>query len=361
MSKSSSSSTLQSFSYQLQRSLTEAASEKSFNAFKEAAKVDGDTITLAQLNSYSDSNSNRWLSVIPTDTNFILRDNQFKSAARLRLASEPMESLPLITQCPLCNRSTEFSDRARLSSPTVDKFHCLSCDGMKAAISKRHNMIAATVAQYARQSGITTFTEPSSLSSTDKTRPDIQMFINGQNLLVDVTVRNPLASSYLDRSASHPQSLLQKAEKEKTQKYRQMAIDNDAVFEPFAVDTLGVLGKSAIKVIQQISKAAEENYSAHSFAETFQSLLSAVAIAIQRGNAMVISQYSIAVTQYYSNRNQQQFRFDAPVRSIRSSPPNTISSPNANSCSLAARLERNNSICSGVSTMPLGGPSGACA
>ena len=224
---------------------------------------------------------------------------------------------------------------------------CLSCPAIKPIGVRRHNEIAQTVAKFARQSGITTLLEPKSLSSTDEKRPDIQMFLNHQQILVDVTVRHSLAPSYLAQSASSKSaSLLQQAERHKIRKYNQMAIDNDAVFRPFAVNTLGVIGSEAKEVIQTISKAAEDNYSGHSFAEAYQSLLSAVAVTIQRGNALMMMQYGNLLNQYCSRNLNRSL----PIPSSSSVPlnNNSIFSPPNQSCSWAVRLERSGSIVSAI-------------
>ena len=173
-------------------------------------------------------------------------------------------------------------------------------------------------------------------------------------------VSHPLSKSYLTQSVNHPQSIIRRAEKNKTAKYKQMAIENHATIKAFAVDTLGVLGESAIEVIQQIAKSAEENYSGHSFGETLQSLFCAVAIVIQRGNALVMDQYYHSLQQHYSKRSQQQFQFNAPIYPNQSRNPNNMSSLD-DSCSSSVRvMERNNSFGLGVPAMLMSMPR-ACA
>ena len=90
--------------------------------------------------------------------------------------------------------------------------------------------------------------EPTHLSgSGDHTRPDLQLALNGQRYLVDVTIRHPGCKTNIQHGSARQQlAAAHKGETEKKAKYAAMAKTQQASFIPFAVETYGGLGKSAI-------------------------------------------------------------------------------------------------------------------
>jgi len=84
------------------------------------------------------------------------------------------------------------------------------------------------------------------LFRTDGKRPDGVTLVpwqSGKSLCWDVTVTCPLAESYIDRAALEAGAAAEMAATRKEEKY----VDLDAryIFEPIAVDTLGVFNASA--------------------------------------------------------------------------------------------------------------------
>ena len=79
--------------------------------------------------------------------------------------------------------------------------------------------------------------EPTHLSgSGDHTRPDLQLALNGQRYLVDVTIRHPGCKTNIHGSARQQLAAAHKGEAEKKAKYAAMAKTQQAEFLPFAVD-----------------------------------------------------------------------------------------------------------------------------
>ena len=72
----------------------------------------------------------------------------------------------------------------------------------------------------------------------------------------------------------------------KTTKYIQLAQQHGADFVPFAVESFGGLSDSATDLINEISVFASEHLSAWSKEEIIDDLTSAIACAVQRGNAI---------------------------------------------------------------------------
>ena len=67
-----------------------------------------------------------------------------------------------------------------------------------------------------------------------------------------------------------------------------MAKTQQASFIPFAVETLGEVGKSARKLINVIASSAEDGLQMLSEEEVRKELRGWVAIAVQKGNADII-------------------------------------------------------------------------
>src|SRR5271170_6567546 len=87
-----------------------------------------------------------------------------------------------------------------------------------------------------------------------------------------------------------------KGEAEKKVEYTDMVETQQASFLPFAVETYGGLGKSARKLIKQIASAAEDLMQMLTEEEIREELRGSVAIAIQKGNAMImLSAYHKAI------------------------------------------------------------------
>ena len=132
--------------------------------------------------------------------------------------------------------------------------------------------------------------EPTHLSgSGDHTRPDLQLALNGQRYLVDVTIRHPGCKTNIQHGSARQQlAAAHKGETEKKAKYAAMAKAQQASFIPFAVETYGGLGKSARKLINQIVAAAEDQQQLLSSEEIRKELTGSVAIAVQKGNAKIL-------------------------------------------------------------------------
>ena len=78
------------------------------------------------------------------------------------------------------------------------------------------------------------------------------LVIGSQQILVDVTIRNPTSPTYYEcRGGSAEQQLRSTviAEQQKTAKYSTMAKAQGAKFLPFAVEMYGGMGKSAKQLL----------------------------------------------------------------------------------------------------------------
>ena len=155
----------------------------------------------------------------------------------MRLGVPP---LPLPSDCASCDSQDACA---------TDPLHPLVCIGQKGrTITARHHNAVDSLYVSTIHAGGVAIKEPTHLSgSGDQTRPDLQLALNGQQYLVDVTIRHPgCKTNIMHGSARQQLAAAHKGEAEKKAKYAAMAKTQQASFIPFAVETYGGLGKSAI-------------------------------------------------------------------------------------------------------------------
>ena len=74
----------------------------------------------------------------------------------------------------------------------------------------------------------------------------------------------------------------------KVDKYTQLAMDNDAAIMPFILESNGGYGEHAKYVASDIASFASTQSTAFAPSEIVNDMLDAVAVAVQRGNALAI-------------------------------------------------------------------------
>ena len=124
--------------------------------------------------------------------------------------------------------------------------------------------------------------ETTGLCLDDSKRPDgITLFSwkHGMQLVWDVTCPDTLAQSYLHLTSKEPGKAAEKAEREKIQKYQELA--NKYIVMPVAVETMGAWGHSSLKFVQEIG---ERITLASGDKQAKYKLLQNISIEIQRGN-----------------------------------------------------------------------------
>ena len=111
------------------------------------------------------------------------------------------------------------------------------------------------VARGFASAGIPVTKEPSGLFRSDGKRPDglsLIPWLNGKSLCWDVTVIYPLAESYVNEAAREAGTAAEIAASRKEAKHAD--IDSRFVFEPIAVETLGVLNSSARLLLSDLGR-----------------------------------------------------------------------------------------------------------
>ena len=263
----------------LQHSLVQQAAELRFIAANQDALGAGDIRRVAHYKAYSAPHAHRWKSVIPSRRAHTLSASHYVVSARLNLRLRPY-AIPLPPQCASCNLHNAVA---------LDPWHHLCCNSHKRQeINMRHDAVVHALYQHADHSGAAACKEPHGLSTEDGRRPDLQIALPGAHILTDVVVSHPLAPSHFSVAAVDHLAIAAGAAEGKVIKYADVASTQAAQFIPFSVESTGGIGPDASRLIDLLSLAARDYLtlpSPHPFAN---SILSSVAIAIQRGNALAV-------------------------------------------------------------------------
>jgi len=266
-------------SSELQSVLHVRATELNFSAAVNHAMRSGDALTAALLVSNAAPYASDWKQALPNSRDTTYSDAWFPYSVRYTLGiAEP--GLP--AACP------EHFD-ADGNSYEQDPSHALSCNRhKKQGITFRHDGTVQVLINHARPHADYVCREPSNMSSNTDERPDGHIITPRHNIITDVVIANPLCPSHRGAAATSPLATAKKGEAYKTHKYASLAKDHHAKFVPFSAEATGGLGKGAHAVIQCIVKASQDRQSYVPPAQVRRQLRWAIAIAIQKGNAMTI-------------------------------------------------------------------------
>ena len=264
----------------VQQEVTAISNKLQLQAAVAEAEAEGDETTLARLLGVTAPGASDWLTTDPSSPALSLTNIQYQISSKIRLGLPP---LPLPSDCASCHSQDACA---------LDPLHPLVCIGQKGT---------KITAQTRRDSGcplcvhhpcwwLSLTRSPRDLSGNgDHTRPDLQLVLNGRQLLVDVTIRHPACKTNIMHGSARQQlAAAHKGEAEKKAKYAAMAKTQQAEFLPFAVETYGGLGKAARKLRKRIASSAEEGPQMLSEKEVRRELRGSVAIAVQKGNANII-------------------------------------------------------------------------
>jgi hypothetical protein len=228
--------------------------------------------TLARLQAITAKGAGDWIRTVPTLPSHILSDGHYQLAMRMRLGLPPNPIMP--TNCAACN--------ANMSN---DEWHYLSCPArMKNELNMRHDSTKQNLNFYAKLAGMVTRVEPTGLSNDSRLRPDLQLYMDQINQLVDVTIVHPTCPSHV-RQAAKQLRTAENAATQKKRKYAEMCENIGANFIPFAIESYGGYSQDALSLIQQIGVFASTHLSAWSKKEIMTNLTAAIAISVQRHNA----------------------------------------------------------------------------
>ena len=206
-------------------------------------------------------------------------------AARLSLGLQAfpaavMGALP--DHCPLCtHRHTGAPVSLR-----DDPWHWLACLSMTSGeLTRRHDAVVDAIARMACMVGAQVRREVRGLNPDNKQRPDLQIAFPGRMLLTDVAVTYSLTPHYI----SATRSAVTVAQLRKKGKYASVASRLGAELLNACVDACGGLASDASKLVRAIGDEGERwSAGAWSSGDIQRRLLSEIAVAVQRGNALTM-------------------------------------------------------------------------
>ena len=261
----------------LQHDLHTRAVQHTFYAAVDRAAEEKDIVTSARLNCITAPHAADWKAAIPSNSDMKLNDSHYRLAARLNLG---MTVAGLPDYCYGCGRK---------DSVKIDPYHYLSCTTHKRReITIRHNLVLQVLYRYINYVGGVAVKEPIDLNDTDGRRPDLQVLIADQHMLSDVRISHPLCPSHVEAAARQQLATAKIGEKIKQKKYRDTATQHQAKFVAFVMESTGGMGADAIELMHQIVLASRDNNTLWPHKIVARELRGALAIAVQKGNAMTM-------------------------------------------------------------------------
>ncbi len=212
-----------------------------------------------------------WLGVFPEDAETTIQDDQWSICVRHHL------DLPLASVMPKnCACGAVLAAKSRC--------HLMTCKHQRGnGHIQRHDAVLKVIQNAINNAGGRAYVQVRDLSDAKRLRPDLECAIGDKNLLADVQVIHPAT-----RSRLRQRQPTANAAREKSAKYRALYGEQKAHadFVPLIFETYGGFGKSARDFCSRVSEQAVA--SGFSSRRAVASLISRVAIAIQRGNARTV-------------------------------------------------------------------------
>ena len=150
----------------------------------------------------------------------------------------------------------------------------------------RHHALNDSVAPSFAAAEVPVTKEPAGLSRTDWKRPDGLTLVpwqSGKTLCWDVTVICSLADSYVNGAAREAGTAAEVAATRQEEKYADL--DSRYLFEPIAVETLGVLNSSANSLLKEIGHKISLNTGE---SREVSYLHQRISVLVQRFNAILL-------------------------------------------------------------------------
>jgi hypothetical protein len=237
-----------------------------------------------------------FLTVLPTEPAYRMRDEQFILAVRHRLGMLPYDDLR-DEHCVDC-RARNSTIPSFLADP--DHLHaCVHQTG--SSVTLRHHRVVATLAQLARSVGyvvkvephfaphVVTATVPLTGEAVTRVeqgseRGDLLLIRHNERFVIDVTVRRPTNQTELRGRAdvnSKPLVVAAAAERQKHDKYDDQCRREGTKLIPFAMESYGAKGREARKLLLKLAEQADEV----SAAQFLLHASAALSVALQSGNA----------------------------------------------------------------------------
>ena len=238
----------------------------------------GSVEAVARLSALRQPGSSLWLQTIPTEAALTLSDERWVWAARLRLGM-PVPSVD--DRCTGCDQHDAYVNN------TWHSIACVPRSGR--TITDRHNQVLSVIARFCRLMLHHVRTEPAELCPDSDKRPDIQIDLPDKTILADVTITHPTAKTWRKVVAARGvESVGDARERDKDDRYSEMAAALDMEFCSIVLYTYGGFHKSAMRLVSDLVAAFDPAMCLISRDEYRTALLQQIAVAVQRGTAGIM-------------------------------------------------------------------------
>jgi len=283
----------------LQSTLSLQAHQHSHDASLTSARMmkkqDGG-MKLAHVLAYSAPQASQWKTAVPTTGLTTLTDRQFILSARLNLGLSPFDPVQMRAigpDCPSCPKSKDEKKDNGKNAIADNPWHFLFCkreQGASGESTQRHHAVADALYHTVMTIGGRAVREPTHLESNSGKRPDLQIIFEGHHIITDIVISHPITTNYCaSRSGLSGQAgVARRMESRKTTKYMALTERQNADFYAFGAESCGGLGPRALALLKQLSQVGEAHLAMWPQHQIVQHMLSSVAVAIQRGNALIV-------------------------------------------------------------------------
>ena len=273
--------------FKLQREIThqlERVVRREFTESKNCTERD-----TARLLSCSSKGASAFLLAFPSSALLRMADSDVKVAIRLRLGLPPLPADQMPRTC-VCE--------AR-SSVTADPWHCMSCVSIRRkAVTARHDCVLNLLATFAKTHNCRVEVEPKVHRTKDgkRKRPDATLTLTEEQIMTDVSITHPTANSYV-RTSRRQLGAANARARSKSKKYEEVAASEMCTFTPFVCETYGAVHTDVFELVRKILLNSEVYSDAMGLKNPLSMGLSdfiqIISVALQRGNAMIVRQWSV--------------------------------------------------------------------
>ena len=214
-----------------------------------------------------------WKTVVGSNEHFVLSNSQMQGSIRVEYGLPVAPARLLIKHCGLCEKKKDYALLA------ANPCHFLTCQKTRTThVIRRHNEVCNVIARACRDLGHHTMVEPFKLDGVaiDSKRVDLDMMLGLQSVIADVTIRCS-ARKDVDK-------VLEAAEAQKTEKYREMAVRKAVQFQPLAFDAFGGFADKAQKFFKQMKQTGQPRDSDKTAAGIMRAMRQEISVAIHRYN-----------------------------------------------------------------------------
>ena len=234
---------------------------------------------IAQANHLSNDGSfaGAWLHGIPKDSYSTMSNSEFTIAVKLRLGI-PFNNL--VPKC-CCRNQTTICERGR---------HFFSCNEFKNLLLMRHDAIQHGFKELGAYGGINVIDKGLDITESDGRKGDLLfkgLGRQGRDLVVDISIGDPSAQSYLHNSAYISKYVADLLEANKLRKYAAAYREAGVDFMPLTCEMLGATSDLFIKFLKKLVAFAADVNNIH-YSVMFNYWQKRLSITMQRYNAKII-------------------------------------------------------------------------